>query len=220
MELTSYIKVFAIIFPITLGITAIFSLVVGMRGILTKRPFVISHRWFLAKILVISIPLLLILLPFLSSSGSSSDIIHLMNWLKAILCGVILFVIPIVWFSLRGYVTYGVTDVSFREALLAALEKLQLPYEESLSAIRLTSIEADLQVSVQAWMGTGLIKVKQRTHRSKLKEIVIAMNECFRTSSVSIKMTSCVFLLVTGIFEVLFAIAMFFLWKYLLNLIG
>lgn len=220
MELNSYIKVFAIMFPIVLGITAIFSLTVGMRGILTKRPFVISNRWFLANTLVVSIPLLLILLPVLSVSGSSSDIVPFMNWLNAILYGLILFVILVVWYSLRGYIIYGVTDVSFQEALLTALEKLQLPYEESLSAVRLTSIQADLQVSVQSWMGTGIIKVKQRTHRSTLKEIVIVMNECFRTSSVSINMTSCVFLLVIGIFEALFAIAMLFLFKHLITLIS
>ena len=220
MELNSYIKVFAIMFPIVLGITAIFSLTVGMRGILTKRPFVISNRWFLANTLVVSIPLLLILLPVLSVSGSSSDIVPFMNWLNAILYGLILFVILVVWYSLRGYIIYGVTDVSFQEALLTALEKLQLPYEESLSVVRLTSIQADLQVSVQSWMGTGIIKVKQRTHRSTLKEIVIVMNECFRTSSVSINMTSCVFLLVIGIFEALFAIAMLFLFKHLITLIS
>lgn len=207
-------------FPIVLGITAIFSLTVGMRGILTKRPFVISNRWFLANTLVVSIPLLLILLPVLSVSGSSSDIVPFMNWLNAILYGLILFVILVVWYSLRGYIIYGVTDVSFQEALLTALEKLQLPYEESLSAVRLTSIQADLQVSVQSWMGTGIIKVKQRTHRSTLKEIVIVMSECFRTSSVSINMTSCVFLLVIGIFEALFAIAMLFLFKHLITLIS
>ncbi len=125
-----------------------------------------------------------------------------------------------VWYSLRGYVTFGVTDVSFQEALLAALEKLQLPYEESLSAIRLTSIQADLQVSVQSWTGSALIKVKQRTHRSALREIVNTMNEYFRTSFVSTNMISCIFFLVMAIFEVLFAIAMFFFLKYLITLPG
>lgn len=129
----------------------------------------------------------------------------------------ILLVIVMVWYSLRGYVAYGVTDVSFQEALLAALEKLQLPYEESLSAIRLTAIGADLQVSVQAWMGSGIVKVKQRAHRSYLREIVGVMNECFRTSPVPIKKTSCIFMLGIGIFEVLFAIAMFFHLKHLLT---
>lgn len=220
MELNSYIKLFSITFPIALGITAIFSFTIGLRGILTKKPFIISNRWFFANILVVFIPLPLILLPLLSASSSSSDPIRFMNWLNAILCGLILFVILIVWYSLRGYVTYGVTDMSFQEVLLAALEKLQLPYEESLSAIRLTSIKADLQVSVQSWMGTGLIRVKQRTHRSALREIVNSMNEYFRTSSVSTNMTSCVLFLITGVFEVFFAIAMLFLFKHLTTLIG
>ncbi len=215
MELDSYIKVIFIIIPIVLGIMAIFFLTVGMRGILTKRPFMISNRWFLATILVVLIPsILLTVLPLFRSDAGP------IKWLNALACGSILMVIPALWYSLKGYATYGVTDASFREALIAALEKLQLPYEESLSAIRLTSIEADLQVSIQSWMGTGLIKVKQRAHRSYLKEIVNAMNEYFRMSSVSINMTSCVFSLVTGIFDVFLAVAVFFLGRYLMTLIG
>jgi len=86
--------------------------------------------------------------------------------------------------------------------------------------MRLTSIEADLQVVVQSWTGTALIKVKQRTHRSALREIVNTMNEYFRTSSVSTNMIPCIFFLVMGIFEVLFAIAMFFFLSFsLTNLI-
>jgi len=112
LELNFYIKLFSIMFPITLGITAIFSFYIGLRGILTKKPFMISNRWFLATILVVSIPLPLILLPLLSASGSSSDI-HFMKWLIAILCGLVLFVILMVWYSLRGYVTFGVTDGAF-----------------------------------------------------------------------------------------------------------
>ncbi|MCG8622494.1 MAG: hypothetical protein MJE68_10940 [Proteobacteria bacterium] len=219
MELIFYIRLVSIMFPITLGITAIFSFYIGLRGILTKKPFVISNRWFLATILVAFIPLPVILVPFLSASGSGSDI-HFMKWLIAILCGLVLSVILMVWYSLKGYIIYGVTDVSFQEALLAALEKLQLPYEESLSAIRLTSIQADLQVSVQSWMGTGIVKVKQRAHRSAFREIVNTMNEYFRTSSVSTNMIPCIFFLVIGIFEVLFAIAMFFFLNHLITLPG
>lgn len=219
MELNYYIKLFSIMFPITFGITAIFSFYIGLRGILTKKPFMISNRWFLATILVVFIPLPVILVPLLSASGSSSDM-HFMKWLIAILCGLVLFVILTVWYSLRGYVVYGVTNVSFQEALLAALEKLQLPYAESLSAIRLTSIQADLQVSVQSWMGTGIVKVKQRAHRSALREIVNTMNEYFRTSSVSTNMIPCIIFLVMGVFEVLFPIAMFFFLKHLITLPG
>ena len=219
MEPTLYLKMVFIIIPIALGLMAIFYLTVGMRGILTKRPFIISNRWFLATILVVLIPsILLTFLPLLFRGDPAS--INWFNWLNALVFGSVLMVIPVLWYALKGYATYGVTDVSFREALTTALEKLQLPYEESLSAIRLTSIEADLQVSVQSWMGTALIKVKQRVHRSYLKEIVNAMNEYFGMSSVSINLTSCVFLLVTGVFEILIAVVMLFIGRHFTTLLG
>jgi hypothetical protein len=120
----------------------------------------------------------------------------IMGWTHPILFGMIL---VMMWYQLKGYVAYAVTDTSFREALLAALQKLQLPYEESLSVIRLTSVDADLQVAVQSWMGTGTIKVKQREHRPALKEIVTAMNDYFRTSFASTNMVTPVFMVVLGI---------------------
>ena len=77
-----------------------------------------------------------------------------------------------------------------------------------------------LQVSVQSWMGTGIVKIKQRAHRSALREIVNTMNEYFRTLSVSTNIIPCIFFLVIGIFEVLFVIAMFFFLNHVITLSG
>ena len=198
MELDLYDAVFPIIF----GVAAIFFLVVGFRGVLTKRPFLISQRWFLLIMFAIFIPTILQFLLLRFPNG-----FNLMNWLHPLVFGIILLMLC---YQMRGYMAYGVTDTSFREALLEALQKLQLPYEESLSLIRLPSIKADLQVSVHAWVGTGIIKVKQRTHRSVLREIVNAMNEHFRISSLPTNMITCVFLLVMGGFMVIFAVGMLF----------
>ena len=64
----------------------------------------------------------------------------IIKWLNPVIFTVVLVTM---YFTLPGYTMFGITDTSFREALLAALEKLQLPYEEVVSSIRLTSIEAD-----------------------------------------------------------------------------
>ena len=202
MKLDFYDAVFPILSPILFGMMAIFFLVVGLRAILTKRPFLMSQRWLLSIMFVAIVPT--ILLPFLLSFPSD---FNFMSWLHPLLFGVILLMMC---YQMRGYVAYAVTDTSFREALVEALQKLQLPYEESVSLVRLTSIEADLQVSVQAWMGTGLIKMKQRTHRSVLKEIIKAMNEHFRMSSVSTNMIPCIFFVIIGVFMVIFAVSMLF----------
>ena len=189
-----------LMFPILLGIMAIFFLTIGLRGILTKRPFLISNRWWLSIMFVVFIPIIL-----LSFSLSSPGSVNAMNWVIPLLLGLLLLRR---WFQLRGYTAYGVTDTSFRDALLAALQKLQLPYEESLSVIRLTSVETDLQVSVQSWMGTGIIKVKQRAHQPVLREVVNEMNEYFRISSAPTNVISCVCNLVMGAIVVILAIGM------------
>ena len=201
MKFDFYDTVFPILSPIVFGSAAIYFLVVGLRGILTKRPFLISQRWFLSIMCAIIIPT--ILLPSLLSFPGN----FFMRWGSPLMFG---FILLMMCYQMRGYTAYAVTDTSFREALIEALQKLQLPYEESVSLIRLTSIEADLQVSVQGWLGTGLIKVKQRAHRSVLREIVKAMNEYFRISSAPTNMISCVFSVVIGGFMVIYVVSMLF----------
>ena len=63
-----------------------------------------------------------------------------------------------------------------------------------------------MQVAVQSWMGTGTIKVKQREHRAVLAEVVKAMNDYFRTSSVSTNMITSVFMVVLGVVMTILAL--------------
>ena len=195
MELDYFDTIYSVLFPIMFGIMAIFFLGIGLRAILTKRPFLVSNRWLLSMMFVVLVPCIV-----LSLTSLSSDI---MDWISPLLYGVILLMM---WYQLKGYVAYAVTDASFREALLAALQRLELPYEESLSVIRLTSVNADMQVAVQSWMGTGTIKVKQREHRAVLTEVVKAMNDYFRTSSVSTNMITSVFMVVLGVVMTILAL--------------
>ncbi len=192
MDPKFFAQVWFIMIPIMCGIVAVFFFGIGLRGIIMKRPFLVSSRWLLLAIFLAFLPnIAMIFFP-----GSLPFII---KWLNPAIFTVVLVTM---YFTLPGYTVFGITDTSFREALLAALQKLQLPYEEVLSSIRLTSIEADLQVSIQSWVGSGIIKIKQRKHRSQLTEIVTAMNEHFRTSSASTNLVTCIIYLVMGILMV------------------
>lgn len=202
-----YITLFSILSPIWFGIFALFFFVIGLRGVITKCPFLVSNRWLLLVMFFALIPAILIpvFLP--------GDAPFIIKWLNPMIFTVVL---VMMCFALRGYVAYAVTDTSFRDALLASLQKLDLPYEETLSTIRLTSVEADLQVSVQSWIGSGQIKVKQREHSSLLKKIADAMNEYFRISSVPTNLTSCIFYLVMGILMIIGSIGIFLLFQRIL----
>ena len=184
-----YDMLFPISLSIAYGIAAIFFLTAGLRGILTKRPFLISQKWLLSIMFVVCVPTAI-----LCSLAQFPGGTNLMSWLSPLVFGSILLM---TCYQTRGYMACAVTDTSFREALIEVLQKLQLPYEESLSLIRLTSVRADLQVSVQGWIGTGIIKAKQGAHHFVLREIVNAMNEYFRIF-VSTNMITCIFFTVAG----------------------
>jgi hypothetical protein len=55
-----YIKVF---FPCLFGVMALFFFIVGLRGIVTKKPFLFSARWFFALMVLAFVPS--VLQPFL-----------------------------------------------------------------------------------------------------------------------------------------------------------
>ena len=188
MESDYYDIVLSVLRPIQHGIVAISFLALGFRGILTKRPFLISTKWLFSLMFVYLAPMTLFNLIFLPG--------YLLSWVGVPFVGVFLLMLR---YQLKGYVAYAVTDASFREALFAALQKLQLPYEERLSVVRLTSIEADLQVSIQSWMGMGNIIAKQKAHYSVLKEVANTMNEYYRASPVPRNVGVCVFLVVVGV---------------------
>ena len=142
-----------------LGAVAVFLLGIGLRGLLTKRPFLFSAKWLLLFMVVVFLGPIVTLIP---SPFPFSRPLQFTNWLPILMFPVMA---VFFWLQMRGYLAFGITGKSFREGLVAALEKLQLPYEESLSSIRLTSVEADLQVAIQSWVGTGQIKVRQGRHR-------------------------------------------------------
>ena len=196
---------YSMIYPMVgLGVMAVFMLILGLRGLLTKRPFLISARWMFLAFMVAFLPPAVrnILSPSPHPFRSSYQ---LLEWLPLLM---ILVVSVLFWIQMKGYLAFGVTEKSFRDGLLAALEELQLPFEESLSSIHLTSIEVHLQVAVQSWVGSGQIKVKKGRHGSLLKKIVQAMNGHFRTSCVETNIIACASFVIVGILALAMVMAL------------
>ena len=227
MDIDQFLSILKIVFPILIGTMGTFYSVIALRGIITRRPFLVSYRWLLCLNFVFFIPSILLFLfipvTFLSETSlpGESSFLLLAKWLMPVVFTVGL---VIGCFLFKGYSAYGVSDITFREALLKTLEKLQLSYEETLSSIhltsirhtliRLTSVDADLQVGVVSWMGSGIIKIKQREHRTLLKQIVSEMNTYFRMSATPSNLTPC-------IIELVFVILMFGFvvgWVFLLSI--
>lgn len=191
-----------VLFPILFGLMASFFLAIGLRGWISNKPFVISSRWLLTPVLLGVSPGMLQSIRLPRPVGEPVALIALHLLLPVMLVVILIFV----YFALRGYTAFGITDASFREALLHSLKKLGLPYEETLSAIKLPTLGADLQVAVKSWIGTAQLKMKQREFAAVLKDIVNGMNEYYQSGAVlKVNLTCCIFFAVIGVFLAVFA---------------
>ena len=88
------------------------------------------------------------------------------------------------WIQMKGYMAIGISDDSFRNALHYALDQNHIQFEEQVSLIKLTNSNADLLVSVQSWVGTGQLKLKQSKSKHLLNTLVPSINQYFQSLSV------------------------------------
>jgi hypothetical protein len=197
------------VFKIAFGIMAIPLLTIGLRGVVTKRPFLVPLRQF---VWIMSIPALLPVAAFggLIFDGPFDPFDFGFGFVGIILSVVSLLVFGIMFFVLwkqsEGYSAFGVTDETFQEALHIALNKLNLPFEETIFSLRLPSIGADLQVGVHSSMGLGHLTIKQPRHSPILKNIADAMNEYFKTSAGKLNMAGSIYFIIIGALVIIAAV--------------
>lgn len=172
--------------PVLIGVMATSLVVIGLRALITRRPFLFSVRWLLLFGLLGLGPALLMPdggLPIHEHVATAMEL--LLEW-----AGPVLFVVALaVWaLRMRGYLALAVTEASLREALLDSLQRLRLPHEEASGSVRLPSVPGELQVAVQGWMGTGQLKAGNPQSKAVLNEIAQQMNEYFRTQRVGVNL--------------------------------
>jgi hypothetical protein len=175
---------------------AVYTAGIGLRGLITKRPLVFAYRqymWFMLAVFAPTIILLFILF--------FEDIKHIsffsvgMSIFSIVMTALTFFIL---WRQMSGYVIFGVSDDTFREALTNALDKLNLPYQETVSKIKLTSVDADLQATVASWMGTAQIRIKQWQHVRYAKDIANAMDDYYKNNGVKVNNIAFVIYLIFG----------------------
>ncbi|MFZ5867382.1 MAG: hypothetical protein ACOYXY_15970 [Thermodesulfobacteriota bacterium] len=161
------------------GATAVYFLVIGLRSILVWKPFLVSERWLQGIWFYwIAVAILRIIQDPPDPGLADAFIPYLWRITLILLAGVafgcLLF---------RGYVAFGVTDQSFREAMLHSLKQMNLPYQETPSAVSITTLGVDLQVSV-SWH-VGRLKTKQWGFGTTLSDIARGMNRYYEAGAVS-----------------------------------
>jgi hypothetical protein len=154
-----------------------------------QRPFLFNARW-LWGFLVLGLSPLPI---YFISSGALS---HPPGRVIVLLLFAAIFVFATM--QMKGYYAIGVTDDSFRTAIHAALQQLEIAFEETLAHIKLTSLDIDLQVSFYS-LGIVGLKVKQSNGKPVLKEITKAVGNYYQTHETKMNNTAAIVFFVGGL---------------------
>ncbi|HVF12398.1 MAG TPA: hypothetical protein VNA87_04860 [Actinomycetota bacterium] len=195
-----------LLMPTILGILAVAMLAMGLWVLITRRPYLISARWMLSLVLLSFLPnALLPMMSTIFNDGFRSISDNVLTW-----AGPAMFFILAIFMSIsmRGYIAIGITESSIREALFTTIDKLALPYEEALGSVRIPSIPAEIQVAVQAWIGSGQLKARKAHSRAVLKEIASGMNQHFRQTKVRANLVTPIFYVALGLMLVVMNVAL------------
>jgi hypothetical protein len=187
------------------ALMAVFLLFIGAKVVVTKRPIFISSRYFFAFLLLAFSPQFVNAAKMFSKDLPGS--LGLITYLNPIMfvCLLIFF-----WFMMKGYIAIGVSDDSFRDALHFSLNKNNLPFEEQLSVIKLTSINANLQVAIQSWIGSGQLRLKNSKDAKVLPKIISEMNKYYVENNIHPNNITSIFYIILGVFMLVFAGAFYF----------
>lgn len=191
----------------------LFCLVLGIRIFRSQRPIFISARHYFMFICLAFLPRLLmpVIDYFFWKDMPAGDlglppVFSIMN--------VLLFLMPLVvlvlfWFQMQGYIVFGISGDSFRTALHDALHRYNIPFEEQLSTLKLTSLDTDLQISAQFWLGTGQIKLKNRRQGQVLEKIVQGLNTYYAENKVAVNKLTAIFDVIFGVLLLILALVTF-----------
>jgi hypothetical protein len=191
-----------IYFPLLFAFVAFFFLFIGVKVVISKRPLFIPSKYFFALIFF-AFSLFTVNMFLKDLSGKSRPISMIIPIL--FICLLVYF-----WILMKGYMAIGVSDDSFSDALHFSLRRINQPFEEKLSAIRLTAINANLQIAIQSWIGSAQLRFKQSKDSKLLEEIIAGMNEYYIKNHIKPNNVTSIFYILIGIFMLVLAGVLFY----------
>lgn len=194
-----------IYFPILFAFMAVFFLYIGIKVIVSKRPLLLSSKIFFIFMVFAFSPQLIMSIERLTTSTGDMGLFFYINPLMFIV------LLIFFWIQMKGFMAIGISDDSFRNALHYSLNQNQIQFEEQLSLIKLTGLNAELQVAVQSWVGTGQLKLKKSKDKYLLAKLVSSINDYYISNAITPNNTTSIFYIVMGLFMSVFSGSIYFL---------
>jgi len=179
--------------PLELGLMSLFFFIIAGRLLIQRRPLVLSSRWTIGLIAVAFSPQLLNSFVF---HGIAKGM-NVMFWIPPLMFAT-LFIFLII--AIKGYITYGITEEYYREALLSTAASLGYAVEETISCLRIKETGQEIKVMIQGAIGSAQLRPKSKDSAALVKQIAQGMKAYFQTHTGKTKMLIAYFYLLIGFF--------------------
>jgi hypothetical protein len=118
------------------------------------------------------------------------------------------------YFIIKGYSIYCVNDTDFRDSIISSLNKNAIKFEEKMNKIELVELNNEINISFTAWIGSGMIKLKNKKDDIVFNRIMDSVKQYYKENSIKAKKTIAIFYIIFGvIFVILCIVFTFFLIK-------
>lgn len=155
----------------------------GYQVFTARTPFLLPGRQWMRRLAVCFIPSLCVAaigIIYLLQVGEG-----LLSFFSILSTAQLAYVCVVWWRQPRGYMALGISEASFREALLTALDTQNIPYEEIMDHLWLTTIKQELIVTVLDRVGIGSLHFKKEGHEEVLARIAAEMNAYYEATAVT-----------------------------------
>ena len=187
-----------------MAIFGVYLIGIGLLGLAKKHPLLFPASQYIGLMFfVFLMGLALSFVRFFDSQKIRDPLLNVAPFMLLILIALLAFSARS---QLLGYMIFGIYDDTFRDAITYALKKLNLPYQENISKIRLLSLNVDLQAQVTSWTGCATIHIKQSKHSNHIKNIADTMNKYYANKSVKVNNFAFVSSLIMGICIIIYVL--------------
>ncbi len=187
------------LFSCAFGTLALYLLIIGFRGLVTKKPFFVSDRWLAVPELVLVAFCFRAWMP--KAGANIADTLDILNWLP--LVPILILILLYVWkfITCREYGAFAFTNESFQEAIQAALKKMDLPYVRASDGIHLPTPATIIRITeVSRRWGSATLRVEKLRFRPVLRGIVTYMEEaCVDAPRSAVNLRGCAWYAIFGI---------------------
>ena len=194
---------FKLAFPAINIVIGVFFIFVALKTLIGRRPLLLSSRYLFAVMCLAFLPTIAnSIVMGLSSSQSFSKIL----WMNPL---IFLMLLAFLWIQMKGYMAFAISDVYFRDALLASAKSLGYSIEETMSCLKIKETGHEMQVAIQGWIGTAQLKSTAKESNDAVRQIADGMTKYFQSTPGKMNYITSYLYLIVGVFLIAMSAWMF-----------